>query len=79
MIPFAQAKAYQMPFGKYRGKSLDTIARTDEGLLYLDWLRGEQGESDQRPAAIAIRAYLDDDSIQRDLDKAHASRRREQS
>ena len=30
-----------MPFGKYKGQSLDTIAKTDRGLLYLDWLVGQ--------------------------------------
>ena len=25
-----------MPCGKYKGKTLDEIARTDDGLLYLD-------------------------------------------
>lgn len=76
-LTFTQASTFVMPFGKHRGKSLDQIASTDEGLRYLDWLRGESGEQDQRPAARHIRAYLDDVSIQRELDLAVQRRGRD--
>lgn len=36
-MTFDEAKTFVMPFGKYKGKTLDEIAKTDEGLLYLDW------------------------------------------
>lgn len=49
---------YVMPFGKYRGKTLDEIGDDDEGVRYLDWLRGERGDDDNVGAAIG--RYLDD-------------------
>ena len=49
---------YMMPFGKYRGQTLSEIADSDEGVRYLDWLRGERGDEDNVGAAIA--AFLDD-------------------
>ena len=30
-----------IPFGKYKGQSIERIAESDEGLLYLDWLVGQ--------------------------------------
>jgi hypothetical protein len=43
----------------------DEIAQTSEGLLYLDWMRGERGGVNDIDAA--LEAYLDDPSIQDDL------------
>lgn len=34
-------ESYRMPFGKFQGKTLDEIASTREGLLWLDWAAGE--------------------------------------
>lgn len=54
----------KMPFGKYRGQEINDLAQSDEGLLYLDWLRGER-KSDQRrkvdPLDKAICEVLDDE------------------
>lgn len=30
-----------IPFGKYKGYSIERIGESDEGLLYLDWLVGQ--------------------------------------
>jgi hypothetical protein len=65
---FVAAAARLIQFGKYRGKSIDDIARTEDGLKYLDWLR------DQPWITVAVREdielYLKDPSIARDLDQA---------
>lgn len=54
---------FVMPFGKHADKTLDKIAGTDEGLLYLDWAAGEiQGR-----VGDAIRAYVNQDAIARDI------------
>jgi hypothetical protein len=37
---FAESQQFKMKFGKYKGETLEDIASTDEGLLYLDWARG---------------------------------------
>jgi hypothetical protein len=34
-----KARRTTIPFGKYRGQPLDAIARSDEGLLFLDHVR----------------------------------------
>lgn len=31
----------KVPFGKFSGKTLDAIGSTHDGLLYLDWLVGQ--------------------------------------
>lgn len=39
-IPFDQSREYILKFGKYRGMKLDDVAKTDEGLVWLDWILG---------------------------------------
>lgn len=73
---FDQAKNKRLPksFGdRYGGRTLDDIASTDRGLVFLDQLRGKA----RAPwLAHALAAYLDDPAIQRDLVRALAEARR---
>ncbi len=74
MTDFATARDWIMPFGKYRGRTLDAIASNDDGLLYLDWLRGQKdAERQSSPASRETHrmlvAYLDDPTIAGDLAK----------
>lgn len=62
-----KAKAFPMPIGKYKGWPLDHIAEDDEGLLYLDWLRGWIEGKDFGELHEALRVYLDDPTIAGDL------------
>ena len=64
-MTFAQAQQFVMPLGKHKGKTLDDIASTDEGLKYLDWIVGEGFLWDRTEEA--IKTYLADPAIQRDL------------
>jgi hypothetical protein len=73
-MKFADAAHVRMPFGKHFGRKLDEIASTDEGLLYLDWLRGDREKRIGAVAAnphfdTALRAYLDDPTIAAELTK----------
>jgi uncharacterized protein (DUF3820 family) len=71
VTPFQQAKAFRMPFGKHRGVTLDDIARTDEGLRYLDWLRGDMERKNPDSSIYAhLCIYLDDTTIASELEKA---------
>lgn len=80
VFPFATAKTYEMPIGKYRGQTLDRIATTDAGLLYLDWLLGqreyrEQGiasSANERETTAMLRAYLTDPTIAKEVIEAKA-------
>jgi hypothetical protein len=63
-VPFREAANYVLPFGKYQGRLIDEIARTDQGLLYLDWLRSGRMDYHTRNA---ICSYLDDPTIAKDL------------
>lgn len=68
-MTFNEAKHYEMPFGKYKGQTLDDIAQEGRGLRYLDWLRGvrsEEGKNTDVDKALA--AYLGDPSIQKELE-----------
>lgn len=69
-MTFKDAANFVMPFGKYKGKTLDAIATDDEGLRYLDWLRGAREEDREPHTAIdyALDAYLSDPSICRELE-----------
>jgi uncharacterized protein (DUF3820 family) len=64
---FKAAKRHVLRFGKYQGKSLDEIATSDDGLRYLDWLRGQSFVGGV--TASWLRIYLDDPSISRDLNR----------
>jgi hypothetical protein len=69
-MPFAEAAAFRMPWGKYKGEQLDEIAVSDQGLRYLDWLRGKvDAEESHTLLARAVRAYCEDQTIARDIAK----------
>jgi len=62
---------YVMPFGKYEGKTLNEIANTDKGLLYLDWCVREWPVDNAKTLLkiqLRIQEYLSEPTIQRKLD-----------
>ena len=63
-MTFRDAADFRMQFGKYAGKTLDEIATTDEGLRYLDWLRGMMGPGQ---TLYNLTTYLDDTTIAADV------------
>lgn len=69
-MTFKEAGQFRMPFGKYKGRTLDGIASSDDGLRYLDWLLGEQNAQRRPEWGDAVEAYLSDPSIQRELEEA---------
>lgn len=60
---FDYVKKYILPFGKHKGEKLDDVAKTNEGLLYLDWLYGET----QGHVKNMLKVYLEDETIQKEL------------
>jgi hypothetical protein len=67
-MPFAEARSTVMSFGRFKGQILDKIAETDDGLQYLDWVRGNsQNVSPSLNEALSV--YLDDPTIANDLNK----------
>jgi hypothetical protein len=64
LTPFQRAKVVRLTFGKYQGRALDDIACSDEGIRYLDWLRGE---TQDRSLQSSLATYLDEPSIAQDL------------
>jgi len=67
-LGFSNAKNYPIKFGKYKGNTIDQIASTDEGLKYLDWLRGKmESDNDTSTTYKIICIYLNEPSIQREL------------
>lgn len=69
-MTFAEASAFVLVFGKHRGQSIDTVAMTDDGLRYLDWLRGTANHHSLPYKAVCV--YLDDPTIANDLAKLTA-------
>jgi hypothetical protein len=71
-IEFAEASAYLFEFGRYIGMTMDDIAKTNRGLLWLDWLRSALETKPQQTQLDRItlkhlRVYLDDPTIEKDL------------
>lgn len=60
------ASEIKLPYGKYRGKTLDEIASTREGLLYLDNMVDEFPRDSYLKKA--IKDFLSDPTIQKELD-----------
>lgn len=65
MQNFKWAKDFKLRFGKYEDKSIDEVAKTDEGLRYLDWLMDRAFGSTR----IAVKIYLKDEVIQKELNR----------
>jgi uncharacterized protein (DUF3820 family) len=61
---FNQAKKYIIPFGKFKGRTIDDIATTDDGLKYLDWLYGETSPGTVKNM---LKIYLEDETIAKQL------------
>ena len=67
-MTYDYAKHFKMPFGKYKGRTLDNIAQTDDGLLYLDWLSGQE-IFENKALEEALKDYLSNEAIQKDLNE----------
>lgn len=65
-MTFYEAGKTILPFGKHQTAEIDQVANTDEGLLYLDWMRGIAYGFVKE----ALDIYLEDESIKKDLQKA---------
>jgi hypothetical protein len=65
-MTFQEARGFVFPFGDYAGRTLDSIAGTDDGLRYLDRVRGWKALLPRVKKAIDV--YLSEDSIARELD-----------
>lgn len=70
---FKMAQEYVLKFGTHRDKTLDKAAETDDGLLYLDWLNGQEWVKE--PLKTHLRNYLSDQTITKELEAANAKRR----
>lgn len=73
---FSEAKAFVIPWGLFRTKTIDFAATSGRGLRWLDWMRGEldaQGVQRYAPDVEAFRlalgVYLDDETIAADVAK----------
>jgi hypothetical protein len=69
-MTFKEASKFVIEFGKYKGKTLDQIAESDEGLKYLDWIAGWKISGIKDPAfKEAIEVYTSDPIIQNEIGK----------
>jgi hypothetical protein len=66
-VTFQEARDVLVPFGKFQGVPIDKVAYTDDGLRYLDWLRGKNLYGRFKEA---LDTYLTDPSIVRELESA---------
>lgn len=65
-MTFREAQVVLVPFGKFQGIPIDKVAYTDDGLRYLDWLRGKDLYGRFKEA---LDTYLSDPTIARELEK----------
>lgn len=67
-LTFQQASSFVLPFGNHKGRTIDKVAQTDEGLRDLDsflgWLESRRRGTDVHEA---VKTYLDDPSIRKEL------------
>lgn len=64
---FKEASKYRIPFGKFKGKTIDQVASSDDGLRYLDWLIGEgKLYGDLKDA---LETYMSDEVIQKEIER----------
>lgn len=61
------ANKFKMPFGKYKGRTLDAIAESVGGLSYLNWLHGERLFMAKRPIDVAIDEFFKKPGIMKEL------------
>ena len=66
---FKMAQQYVLKFGEHKDKTLDKAAETDRGLLYLDWLNGQEWVKE--PLKTHLRNYLTDPTIKKEVDEAN--------
>jgi uncharacterized protein (DUF3820 family) len=67
-MDFTAACGYVMPLGKHQGKSIARIGSNREGLLYLDWLVGQDWVRDN--LRMVLETYLKHPAISRELEAA---------
>jgi len=70
---FKAAQKFVLRFGTHRDKPIDVAAETDDGLLYLAWLRDQTWLRD--PLKSHLEAYLTDPTIQKELELINEQRR----
>lgn len=73
-MTFDDAKGFIVPFGRFKGETIDEVATTDAGLLYLDWLVGMHYTKGMFREA--LRTYLSDNSIAAEIRKIQRERDR---
>jgi hypothetical protein len=61
---FKEAAAYRLTFGRYVGMAVDECAEDDEGLRWLDWMRGEARSPHLK---LVLDTYLSDPTIAKEL------------
>ncbi len=80
-MKFAQAKVHRFITGKYAGQTLDQVATSNDGLLFLDWLRAKRqsdaAHTPKRGLDAALIAYLDDPTISQELARAIDQRKQQ--
>jgi hypothetical protein len=73
-IPFKDAAAYVLPFGMFKGQTVDQVGTSDRGLAWLDWARGALRLDYHTRNAVC--SYLDDPTIAKDLAELIARKER---
>ncbi len=66
-MTFTEAKNFRLPFTKHKGRTLDEVASTPQGLLFLDWLVGQSFVGSH--TAEHLRVYLADPAIAAEVAK----------
>ena len=65
---FTDACQVVIPFGKYKGRTIASVGRNDEGLRYLDWLVGQPWL--RQELKVQVEVYLHHPSVALGLEAA---------
>lgn len=67
----SEARNTVVPFGKHKGRTLNDVASSTAGLLYLDKQRAREWVRDTHPEfSQALEAYLSEPGVSREIDRA---------
>jgi hypothetical protein len=75
---FDEAKNYRLNFGKFKGQTLNVMAKSRDGLTYIHWLSENVDGDKYKDTAAAIDLFTADERVQKDIAAALAEREQDE-
>jgi hypothetical protein len=75
---FDEAKNYRLNFGKFKGNTLNVLAKSKDGLTYIHWLSENVDGDKYKDTAAAIDLFTADPRVQADIGRALADKEQDE-